>query len=163
MYTWNVSFMFYRLSAYIKSQFTISDAISPPWVPFVDATVVARVLEAGGIVHRETYFSFRCKSSLPTRRLLEKHPRSLCANPRRPSPRVPVRSTIRTHTDAPAAAAAQDALRSLRMDLATWPSVLTKAALSACPAHSAASSASNQRMCTRCWPIFIRQQWLTHF
>ncbi len=50
------------------SQIMISDAISPPWVPFVDATVVTRVLQAGGIVRRVSCFICHSKSSFSKHR-----------------------------------------------------------------------------------------------
>ncbi|KAF4622907.1 hypothetical protein D9613_001491 [Agrocybe pediades] len=40
-----------------------TDAISPPWVPFVDATVVKRVLEAGGIITGKASTESMCQSA----------------------------------------------------------------------------------------------------
>ncbi|KJA21917.1 hypothetical protein HYPSUDRAFT_139878 [Hypholoma sublateritium FD-334 SS-4] len=40
-----------------------TDAISPPWVPFVDATVVTRVLEAGGIIVGKASTESMCQSA----------------------------------------------------------------------------------------------------
>ncbi|PPQ79601.1 hypothetical protein CVT25_003481 [Psilocybe cyanescens] len=40
-----------------------TDAISPPWVPFVDATVVTRVLEAGGIIAGKASTESMCQSA----------------------------------------------------------------------------------------------------
>ncbi|KAF8972555.1 amidase signature domain-containing protein [Flammula alnicola] len=43
--------------------FFLSDAISPPWVPFVDATVVTRVLEEGGIIAGKATTESMCQSA----------------------------------------------------------------------------------------------------
>ncbi|KAF8170390.1 amidase signature enzyme [Pholiota molesta] len=40
-----------------------TDAISPPWVPIVDATVVTRVLEAGGIIAGKASTESMCQSA----------------------------------------------------------------------------------------------------
>uniref|UniRef100_A0A8H7YAU5 Amidase domain-containing protein n=1 Tax=Psilocybe cubensis TaxID=181762 RepID=A0A8H7YAU5_PSICU len=40
-----------------------TDAISPPWTPFVDATVVTRVLEAGGIIAGKASTESMCQSA----------------------------------------------------------------------------------------------------
>ena len=54
LHNWNV-----RVKSYCRLRdltVTRRDAISPPWVPFVDATVVTRVLEAGGLQFRASLF-----------------------------------------------------------------------------------------------------------
>ncbi|TFK38685.1 amidase signature enzyme [Crucibulum laeve] len=40
-----------------------TDAIQPPWVPFVDATVVTRILEAGGIIAGKATTESMCQSA----------------------------------------------------------------------------------------------------